>query len=156
MSELILRNRQRLRRLNAALLRRLTRSLLEDELGIQNYDLGIYLIAAPNMARINKKYLRHEGSTDVITFDYAEQSSVLRGEILVCLDEAIAHAREFRTSWQSEVIRYVIHGVLHLRGYNDLHVRERRKMKREEGRLLKAIARHFPLSKLAAPPRLAA
>jgi ssRNA-specific RNase YbeY (16S rRNA maturation enzyme) len=51
--------------------------------------------------------------------------------------------------------RYVIHGVLHLRGFDDLRPADRRKMKREENRLLKEIARLFPLSKLGTRPKLA-
>ena len=156
MSELILRNRQRVRRLDHAMLRRLIRSLLEGELAVQNYELGIHLVAAPEMIRLNQKFLGHAGSTDVITFAYCENRKVVNGEIFVCLDDAVAQAKRFRTSWQSEVVRYVIHGILHLRGYDDLRAPNRHKMKREEGRLLRKIARHFPLSKLAAPPRLAA
>ena len=71
------------------------------------------------------------------------------------MDDAIAQAREFRTSWQSELARYVIHGVLHLRGYDDIRAADRRKMKREENRLLKEIARLFPLKELGRGPRLA-
>jgi probable rRNA maturation factor len=116
------------------------------------------------MAQLNEKFLQHTGSTDVITFDYAEHGTrntehatrPLDGEIFICIDDAKTQAREFRTSWQSELARYVIHGVLHLRGFDDIRTADRRKMKREENRLLKEIARLFPLSKLGAKPKLAA
>ena len=81
---------------------------------------------------------------------------VLHGEIFICVDEAVVQARRFRASWQSELVRYVIHGVLHLRGFDDLHPAGRRKMKREEDRLLREIALRFALSKLARRPRLRA
>ena len=44
-------------------------------------------------------------------------SRFLHGEIFICVDEAIPQAKEFRTSWQSEIVRYIVHGVLHLLGH---------------------------------------
>ena len=58
-------------------------------------------------------------------------------------------AREFGTTWQSEVVRYVIHGLLHLRGHDDLKPAERRVMKREENRLLKRVAGCCPIHTLS-------
>jgi probable rRNA maturation factor len=58
-------------------------------------------------------------------------------------------AREFRTTWQGELARYVIHGLLHLCGHDDLSPKPRRKMKREENRLLRAVSKQFLLSRLA-------
>ena len=63
----------------------------------------------------------------------------IHGELFVCVDEAILHARGFRTSWQSEVIRYVVHGVLHLLGHDDHRAADRRKMRQEENRLLRLL-----------------
>src|SRR5436309_6537353 len=71
MTELVLRNRQRTRPLNSPLLRRITRVLLTDLLSLERFDLAIHLVAAPEMARLNQRFLDHAGSTDVITFDYA-------------------------------------------------------------------------------------
>jgi probable rRNA maturation factor len=85
----------------------------------------------------------------------ARRRQHVHGEIFISIDDAKSQAREFRTSWQSELARYVIHGVLHLRGFDDLRPADRRKMKREENRLLKEIARLFPLSKLGTRPKLA-
>ncbi|PYJ97280.1 MAG: hypothetical protein DME23_16275, partial [Verrucomicrobia bacterium] len=65
---------------------------------------------------------------------------------------AVAQARRFRTTWQSELVRYLVHGVLHLRGYNDRQPKFRRVMKREEDRLVRELTRLFPLSKLARKP----
>ena len=160
MSSLFIRNRQRAVSVDVRYLRRLTRALLQTALPDAAFDLGIYLVRAPEMARLNETHLQHEGSTDVITFDYAEPkgkvSGVLHGEIFVCIDEALAQAPRFRTTWQSELVRYVIHGILHLRGFGDVRPADRRKMKREESRWLKEIGRSFPLRKLSGGPKLAA
>ncbi len=153
---LSVRNRQRARRLDARFLRRITLALLRQELSLPETELGIHLVGAQEMARINETYLGHAGSTDVITFDHAETSlevsgfaSGVCGELFICVDDAISFAREFRTSWQHEVVRYVVHGVLHLRGYDDLKPSLRRAMKREENRLMRRMESLFVLRRLA-------
>jgi probable rRNA maturation factor len=168
------------RRVNTPLLRRIVRSLLADLMGVENFELCVHLIATPEMVRLNETFMRHGGSTDVITFNHKTneptpcpsqegnsisprsrssppgrgQGWVLHGEIFVCVDEATLQARRFRTSWQSELVRYVVHGVLHLRGFDDQRPAARRKMKREENRLLRLLDVRFPLSRLARKPTL--
>jgi probable rRNA maturation factor len=156
---------QHTRKINLRLLKKITQELLP-ELELEKAEIGICLVAAPEMTRLNETFLKHQGSTDVITFDYhsegvvrrplpAARSGALRrarptlhGEIFVCVDEAVLQARKFGTSWQSEVVRYLVHGVLHLLGFDDSSVVARRKMKREENHWLREMTRRFPLSKL--------
>ena len=152
---LLIQNRQRAISLNARLLQTITLSLLTELLELKDFELAICIVRTPEMAKINEHFLQHSGSTDVITFDYSDEpSAILHGEIFICIDDALAQAREFRTSWQSEIARYVIHGILHLRGFDDLSPAARRKMKREENRLLKKISALFPLRKLGGNPKL--
>jgi probable rRNA maturation factor len=159
---------QHTRKINLRLLGKIANTLLA-ELEIQKAEIGICLVATPEMTRLNETFLKHKGSTDVIAFDYGfgvppsggkfskksaranrlkPELQTLHGEIFISVDEAVLQARKFGTSWQSEVIRYVIHGVLHLLGFDDSSAGARRKMKREENRRLREIARRFPLSKL--------
>lgn len=162
--DLTLRNRQQTRLVDIRLLRRVCTTLLAELLPIKNAELGVTLVAAPEMTRINGQFLQHEGSTDVITFDYSEAPDPspqpsnprpkLHGELFICLDEALLQARRFRTTWQSELVRYIIHGTLHLLGHDDRRSPDRRQMKREENRLLRLLAPRFPLSRLARKPRL--
>jgi len=163
-------NRQRARPVDLRYLRAIAKTLIERVLTIPNYDLAVYLVAAPEMTRLNETFLQHEGPTDVITFDYCEQTPPasrlslsrstlhaprsappppLHGEIFICVDEALIQARRFRTTWQSELLRYLIHGILHLQGFDDLRPAYRRKMKREESRLLRLCSRQFDFRKLA-------
>lgn len=155
-NHLFIKNRQRAIPLNTRLLRVITEALLTEILVIEEFDLAMHIVRAPEMERLNEKFLHHQGSTDVITFDYAESPQSIHGEIFICIDDAIGQARQFRTSWPSEIIRYTVHGILHLRGFDDLHPAARRKMKREENRLVREITRLFPLRKLAANSRLRA
>jgi rRNA maturation RNase YbeY len=148
-------NRQRKRAVDSSFLRRIVKSLLA-ELQIRDAELAIQLVATPEITRLNETFLGHAGSTDVITFDYAQRtnrnpqhSPVLHGEVFVCLDEAVVQARRFQTTWQAEVVRYTVHGVLHLLGFDDLNPASRHKMKSAEDRWLRQLARRFPLTRLA-------
>jgi len=162
-ANLQLRNRQRVRRLDLPLARRITTTLLRDLLGLNDFDLGLLLVGAAEMARLNETFLRHAGPTDVLSFDYlekpgprggppagrpADSSASLHGEIVLCVDEAVAQARRFRTGWQSELVRYIVHGILHLRGFDDRRPGQRRKMKRAEDRLLRQLSARFDLRRL--------
>jgi rRNA maturation RNase YbeY len=133
------------------------------ELGIATAELGINLVAAPEMTLINETFLQHAGSTDVITFDHANSEFRLRnpglklhGELFICVDDAVQQAGEFKTSWQAEVVRYVVHGVLHLLGHDDRRAGARRTMKREENRLLRGLARRFSLAQIARGSKISA
>ena len=152
-------DRQRTRSVNLRLLRRSVGILLRDLLGLEHFCLGIHLVETSEIVRLNEGFLRHKGSTDVISFDYAERQrrsskpthspASIEGEIFICLEEAVSQARKFHVSCQKELARYVIHGVLHLCGHDDLSVGQRRRMKLEEDRLLQELARKIPLAELA-------
>jgi probable rRNA maturation factor len=154
-------NRQNGQRVDTRLLRQIAKALLAELLQVEWADLGVCLVTAPEMTRLNETFLQHKGSTDVIAFDYSapgrrtpDASRRLHGELFICLDEAVGQARRFRTSWQSEIARYLVHGVLHLLGHDDSRAGERRKMKREENRLLRELSRRFSLAQLARPAKL--
>jgi probable rRNA maturation factor len=153
--ELSLSNHQRTRKLDLRLLRSVIRELLRDLLHAEDHDLAVHIVNAREMTRLNETHLHHAGSTDVITFDYSEGTTeTLAGEIFICLEEAVIQAARFRTLWQAELVRYIVHGLLHLRGYDDTRPAARRKMKREENRLLKELGRRFHLRKLERNSRL--
>jgi probable rRNA maturation factor len=156
---LVLRNCQRVRAVDLHSLRRITKALLCEFVQTESFDLGVYLVSSLEMTRLNETFLRHQGSTDVITFDYSEiagetsrlssSRALLHGEIFICVEEAVAQARQFRASWQSELARYLIHGILHLQGYDDLQPAFRRKMRLKENQLLRKLAREFDLAKIS-------
>jgi rRNA maturation RNase YbeY len=150
-TRLTVRNRQRTRPLNVRRLRQMASVLLSDLLPTPNFNLSINLVDAVEMARLNEQFLRHQGATDVLAFDYGEpkRRDWLHAEIFVCVDEAVRQARCFRTTWQEELVRYLIHGVLHLRGYDDHRRSERHRMKQEEDRLLRALGGQFDFSTLS-------
>ena len=149
-----IRNCQRARAVNVHQLRRIAKALLADHLGVAEFRLNICLVGAREITRLNEVYLRHQGSTDVLSFDYRDsaRADALFGEIFICVDEASVQARRFRTAWQAELVRYVVHGLLHLCGYDDRRTRRREKMKRVENRLLKLVSSQLSLRTVAARP----
>jgi rRNA maturation RNase YbeY len=84
---------------------------------------------------MNRRWLRHEGPTDVISFTL-ERHSPLEGEIYVNLDRARRQAREYHVRFAHEVARLVVHGALHLTGMDDRTGAQRRRMRRHEDALL--------------------
>jgi rRNA maturation RNase YbeY len=148
--ELIFRNRQRTRAVDTGYLRALMRPLLESLPGLRRIELGVHLVGRAEITRLNRDFLQHAGATDVITFDHGEAGALdhMHGEMFVCVDEAVANARRYRTSWQKELVRYLVHGVLHLRGHEDATPAERRRMKRAEDVQLRRLQRRFVLRRL--------
>ncbi|MSU34022.1 MAG: rRNA maturation RNase YbeY [Pedosphaera sp.] len=128
-------NRQRYRPVNGRTIQRLAEETLR-KLSATG-EIGIHLVTSKRMASVNEQYLRHTGSTDVITFDHGSTPGHLHGELFICVVEAVDQAREFRTTWRQELVRYVIHGLLHLCSFDDLEPVKRRRMKRVENRLVR-------------------
>lgn len=157
MSDLTLSIRQRRRNINRRLLEKIARRLLDQRLGNRAFEIGIHVVSARKMAEVNWRHLRHKGSTDVITFPYGEPDGVgaLLGDIFICIDDALAQAAIFGTTWPSELVRYLVHGVLHLQGYDDLEPVARRIMKRVENRQLKALDQAIPFEDLELKKRAA-
>jgi len=131
---LLVRNHQRQRPINARLLQPLLASFLESHLIERSVE--IHLVSAKKMAELNEKWLEHAGATDVITFDYGASEGLINGEIFVCVSEAVAQAPRFHSTWQAEIIRYILHGILHLTGYDDKTPAARKKMKAAENKWL--------------------
>lgn len=103
------------------------------------WDVGVIFIGPRAMARLNRQFLGHSGSTDVITFDYGSRARRLHGEIFISVADAVTQAAEFRTGWTDELLRYVVHGALHLAGHDDLSLPLRRRMKSAENRIVRRL-----------------
>jgi rRNA maturation RNase YbeY len=113
------------------LVNRLTR-----ELSFNTSNLEINFISSDDIKKINKKYLNHDYATDVITFSYSSDKKNIDGEIIISIDDAQINSRKFKVSFYEEIARLVIHGVLHLLGYDDQITSDKKVMKRMENKLL--------------------
>jgi len=108
---------------------------LKKELNFKISSLFINFISSDDLLEINNKYLRHKYRTDIIVFNYSSKSE-LDGEILISVEDSLSNAKKYKVSHSSELIRLVIHGILHLLGYNDKKPKEKILMKSMEKRLL--------------------
>jgi probable rRNA maturation factor len=98
--------------------------------------LEISFVSGSEIHKINKTHLKHNYSTDIITFDYSGSQKSLDGEILISIDDALKNAKKYKVSAKEEICRLVIHGILHLLGYDDMKTEDKRKMKLKENQLL--------------------
>ena len=72
-----------------------------------------------NMLKINEEYLHHDTYTDTITFFYNEKKKEVNGDIYISIDRIRENAKTYKTSIQKELVSVMIHGTLHLCGYED-------------------------------------
>lgn len=84
-----------------------------------------------HLHQINKRFLRHDTYTDIITFDYSEDD-LIRSDVYISVDRARDNAKTYAVSMQDEVHRLLIHGLLHLLGYADKTPSEQEQMRSRE------------------------
>ena len=114
--------------------------LMQKELG-REVDISLAVVTDEKIAELNESYLHHEGATDVLAFpldsdDLTGGCTGAFGEIVVSADHALAEAAKRGIDPQTELLLYVVHGMLHLAGYDDQTEVEARKMRRREAEVL--------------------
>jgi metalloprotein, YbeY family len=98
-------------------------------------EVGYMFVNDEKILEINNEYLQHDYYTDVITFDYNE-NNVLNGDIVISLDTVRTNAEKFGKTFDDELHRVIIHGILHLCGLHDKAPGEREQMEKAENRAL--------------------
>ena len=93
-------------------------------------DINIIFCSDNYILDVNMKYLQHDYFTDIITFDYCE-GKVLSGDLFISVDSVRENSIEFGTDFGEELHRVIVHGVLHLIGYDD-HTEEDKKVMRQK------------------------
>ena len=139
-------DRQRAVRVGAAWLARVVRRALVRQ-GVDRAEITILLVGDRRMARLHEEWLGVPGTTDVITFDLADgRDGGLRGDVVVSAETARRVSRELGWAPRHEVAYYVVHGLLHLAGHDDIDPVRRRAMRARERVLMAAAG-------LPPPPR---
>ena len=95
--------------------------------------------------RINNQYLQHDYYTDIITFDYSENDT-LSGDLFISLDTVKSNAEKYGVQQEEELYRVMIHGVLHLCGFNDKTPEDGKRMRQKEDDALRQIPFTFQSS----------
>ncbi|MDR0733726.1 MAG: tRNA uridine-5-carboxymethylaminomethyl(34) synthesis enzyme MnmG [Dysgonamonadaceae bacterium] len=88
--------------------------------------------------RINRQYLNHDYYTDIITFDYTENGRV-SGDLFISTDTVRSNAEKFGTIYEEELLRVIIHGVLHLCGFKDKTPEDKKIMREKENEALEKV-----------------
>lgn len=99
----------------------LLKKIIKNQILEGNLKLGVinYIFCSDDhLLTINKEFLQHDYYTDVITFDYTLKG-VVSGDVFISVDRVINNAESYRENVDSELVRVIMHGLLHLLGYND-------------------------------------
>ncbi len=94
-------------------------------------DVSFTFVSVQDIVDINRKYLNHDYPTDIITFDYSKNRTI-HGDIYISAEVVKENAYRFEEDYQRELKRVVVHGILHLLGFNDGTDEEKSEMRREE------------------------
>lgn len=110
-------------------------NVIEEE-GFELGEISYVFTSDEELLEINKEYLDHDYYTDIITFDYTSEK-VLSGDIFISTDRVKDNAGEYNVSFNEELRRVMIHGILHLMGFNDKSEEEKKRMTFKEDSKLK-------------------
>ena len=103
--------------------------------GLKVGDTGYMFVDDEKILEVNREYLGHDYYTDIITFDY-DETDTINGDIVISLDTVRTNAVKFGKSYEEELYRVIIHGILHLCGINDKGPGEREIMEAAENKAL--------------------
>ena len=94
----------------------------------KNAVINIVYVDDKTIHELNKKYLKHDRTTDVISFSLEEGTSHIDGEIYISIETAVKQAKDYEVSLTNEILRLAVHGTLHLLGYLDDTIEQRQIM----------------------------
>lgn len=112
--------------------------------GLPVRNLSVAIVDEPTLSELHGRFLGDPTATDVLSFDLGDGNDpdgAIEGEVVVSADAARQQARRLSIQPEQELLRYVIHGVLHLRGLRDDTPARRGAMRRVENRILKVLGK---------------
>jgi probable rRNA maturation factor len=121
-----------------AVLDRAAPQITRSAAGAPDGELSLVLLTDAALAQLHADFLDDPSTTDVITFE-GEPAAGAAGEICVSADTASAYAREHGRDFSEELTLYLVHGWLHLAGFDDLQPAKKREMRRAEARAMQAL-----------------
>jgi rRNA maturation RNase YbeY len=101
-------------------------------------EIEIVLMNRHRLREYNKSHLKHDYETDIITFDLSEPGQI-GGQLMISPEVILENSGRFKTEFEAEFLRVIIHGLLHLTGYDDNDASSKKKMRKKENEYLKII-----------------
>jgi rRNA maturation RNase YbeY len=105
-------------------------------------ELNIVFYNDQQLLEFNKQYLNHDTLTDVITFDYSEKN-LIQGDICLSVERIKENAAKYGCTFEEELRRVMVHGILHLCGYKDKKKEDKQVMKQKEDDALILFSTHY-------------
>ena len=152
MSQVI--NRHKKYRVNERLVKKIILKILKYIGKPRDTELEVIFLADKAIRPINKTYKRRDAPTDVLSFKLDRDefgSRKFLGEIFISIDRAKENSRRFKADFKEEIVLYVIHGILHLFGYDDEDAASKRRMSKKEKEILGYLCKREDLSKVLTP-----
>ncbi len=127
--------------------RRVIKQWIKDIISSYNYSTGniSYIFCSDDyLLNINRQYLSHDYYTDVITFDY-DENNIVSGDIFISVDTVKSNSEQYSVSYNCELYRVIIHGVLHLCGLKDKTPEDAKIMREAEEKSLQILRSQFSI-----------
>lgn len=140
---IVVRNLNKKHRLNEKFIKKLTADILKVLRKPRSAELEIIFLSDSAMRLLNRRYKARNISTDVLSFELGEL-----GEVIISSDTALRNSRIFNTSFEEELVLYIIHGILHLFGYDDETAAAKNRMSKKENGIRERICGKENLSKV--------
>jgi probable rRNA maturation factor len=113
-------------------------SVINEELRVPG-NINIIFCGDTYLADLNKAYLNHNTFTDILTFPFEEEHGEITGDIYLSIDRVKDNSEFFKQPFEKELARVMVHGVLHLLGFKDKSVSERKRMTEMENYYLEKL-----------------
>ncbi len=126
---------------NRTVLKQWIKTVIENnkkELG----EISYIFCSDEQLLEINKEFLNHDYYTDIITFDYSE-AEIVSGDLFISIERIKDNAKTLKTSYQEELHRVIIHGILHLLGHKDKTELESENMRKLENECLSILSSYI-------------
>ena len=143
MMNIVVSNLNKKHRIDEKFIRKIVVNILKILKKSSNTKLEIVFLNDRAIKPLNERYKGANSATDVLSFDLGSC-----GEILISSDMALRNSRVFNTPLEKELVLYVIHGILHLFGYDDEKPKERLRMFRKQDSVLEMLCAKISLSKV--------
>ena len=114
---------------------------------------SVNFVDSKTICRINLDYVGHKGITDVISFNYLTDADLLSSsdifaELFICIEKAETESHDRLIDFSEELTLYIVHGLLHIAGFDDLKASERKQMRNAEASCMKLLKNKFKLNEI--------